>query len=390
MRGQTVRWLSVLVFVAFLAPSISAQAVNTQQNQTIRISGIMSGTLYAQDANFGLGNGQKAQYVDTERDDWVFGGDVRNMRLTLGISGPEVSRGWRANGTFEIDFFGPFAAGGNFGDEQPLPRLRLAYVDLTNGRTTVRVGQAWSLTLGNIPQSTSHIGFPLGWGPGGFIGWRFPGVWFITTLSAPRAATTTRLSLALMRGSWSDEPGGPDDQFNAGERGGPQIEGRLDFSTRTWSAYVVAHVDPKDSINAAGDDLTSWAAEGGFSTTRGDLTLQGNLHIGTGMGHHFAQIVQFGDIQGWGAWGQVGYNLNNRWSLWGYVGTEQPDEDDVRAAGATRLKSFLIVPMLRYKSGPYSLGVEWLYNTTTVDPAGPVTEQDLKGNQILASVRYDF
>ncbi|HXF95026.1 MAG TPA: hypothetical protein VNI61_02870 [Gemmatimonadales bacterium] len=394
MRRVPVGWLAPLLLVGSLAPPAAAQAVNTQQNQTITIRGILSGTLYAQDANFGLGNGQKAQFVATERDDWVFGGDVRNMRLTLGINGPEVGRGWRANGTFEIDFFGPFVGGGNFSDEQPEPRLRLAYVDLTNGRTTVRVGQAWSLTLGNIPVSTSHIGFPLGWGPGGFIGWRFPGVWFQTTLSRANAPTTTRLWLAVMRGSWQDEgTPGTDDNFSAGERSAPQLEGRLEFSARNWGAYLVGHVDSKDSINAAGDDLTSWAVEGGYRLTRGDLTLHGNVHVGRGMGHHFAQIVQFGDIQGWGGWVQAGYNLSPRWSLWGFVGYEQPNEDDVRAAvplaNTPRLKSLLVVPMLRYASGPYSVGLEWLYNTTTV-ATGATTEEDRKGNQILASVRYDF
>lgn len=394
MRRTGVGWcLAAVGFaIAILAPPVSAQAA--QQTQ-VTIRGIISGTIYAQDADFGLGNGQKSEFVTAERDDWAFGGDVRNMRLTLGISGPEISRGWRGSATFEMDFFGPFGAAppNNFGDEQPLPRLRLAYVDISSGRTTWRVGQAWSLTLGNIPASTSHIGFPLGWGSGGFIGWRFPGVWFMKTLSRPNAPTTTRLSLGVMRGSWSDEPAGPDDQFSAGERGGPQVEGRLDYSTRAWSGYLVAHVDPKDSINAAGDDLTSWAVQVGASKTSGNVTVQANAHVGVGMGHHFAQLTQFGDIQGWGAWGQVGYNLSPRWSLWGYVGVETPDEDDVRAAvplaAGPRLKSLLVVPMLRYRSGPYQVGIEWLFNTTTYATTA-TADEDRKGNQILASVRYDF
>jgi len=384
MRGQTVGWTTLVAALGFFVPPSYSQAVTTAQNQTIRISGIFSGSLYAQDADFLTGNGQRAEFVAAERDGWDMGGDVRNFRLTLGVSGPEVRRGWRANGTFEIDFFGSFVPSGNFSDEQPEARLRLAYVDLTNGRTTLRVGQAWSLTLGNIPQSTSHIGFPLGWGSGGFIGWRFPGAWFITTLSPPNARTTSRLSIAVMRNSWSDESGAATDPFSAGERGSPQLEARLDRIGRNSGMYVVGHVDSKDNPY-----ITSWALQVGGNLTRGDLSLNANAHVGQAMAHQFAQIIQFGEIKGWGGWAQLGYNLNSRWSVWGYVGTEQPNEDDVRGAGATLLRSVLVVPMLRYRTGPYSAGLEWLYNKTTVS-TGATTEIDREGNQIILSVRYDF
>src|SRR6266540_980544 len=232
----------LLVSIAVPPPTV-AQQVTTGQNVTITLHGIFSGTLYGQDADFLTGNGQRAEFAAVERGNWDMGGDVRNLRLTLGVNGPEVKRGWRANGTLELDFFGSFVVSGNFSDEQPQPRLRLAYVDLTNGRTTLRFGQAWSLSLGNIPVSTTHIGFPLGWGSGGFVGWRFPGVWLIKTLSAANATTTTRASIAVMKNSWSDESGANSDPFSAGERGSPQLEGRLDVSRRNTSAYVVGHID---------------------------------------------------------------------------------------------------------------------------------------------------
>jgi hypothetical protein len=382
--------------IAFLltTTSLSAQAVTTSQGVSITVRGILSGTFFAQDADFGTGNGQKAQYVTAERDKWVHGGDARNLRIGLGITGPEVKPGWRANANVELDFFGPFTGTGNFADEQPTPRLRLAYVDLTNGRTTLRIGQDWSPTLGNIPQSTSHIGFPLGWGPGGFIGWRFPQIKVMKTLSRPNARTTTRVQLAVMAGSWTDEAGGGDNTFSAGERGLPQVEARFDYSTPTWAGYVVGHVDQKD---IAGPDLTSRALEVGFSTTRGDLAIAANGHYGKAMGHQFAQIVQFGDIKGWGAWAQLGYTLNPRWSLWGFYGTERPDSTNLTnnpvtdAAGgaigvaARRFNSWLFVPMIRYRSGAFSYGLEWLHNETKLGSGDIVS-----GNQVALSARYDF
>ena len=389
------------VSVMFLAVAFpvraTAQDVKTSQNISITFRGILSGTLFAQDADFGLGNGQQGQFVVAERSRWVHGGDIRNLRIGLGIAGPEIKAGWRGNANVELDFFGPFAtATGAFGDEQPTPRLRLAYVDLTNGRTTWRFGQDWSLTLGNIPQSMSHIGFPLGWGPGGFIGWRFTQITLIKTLSGASAKRTTRLQIALLNGSWAEAAA--DNQFSAGERSAPQVEARLDWSTTRSSWYVVGHVDQKNLV--PGPNLTSWAGEAGFSTTRGDVSFAANAHMGRGMGHHFAQIVQFGDIKGWGAWGQVGYTLSSKWSLWTFYGTERPNATDITnnavvdangapiALAARRFSSWLTVPMLRYKSGLYSLGLEWLHNDTQVGPSA--NNMIRSGNQVLLSTRFDF
>src|SRR5881396_1847156 len=239
MRSRLLCWLAA---VAALSTPALAQNVATTQGVAITFRGIVNATFFAQDADFGLGTGQKANYVILELPNWIHGGDARNTRLTVALAGPEVSRGWRGNATAELDFFGTFAGAGAFGDEQPQPRLRLAYADLTNGRTTLRIGQDWDLLLGNIPVSTSHLAFPLGHGSGGFVGWRFTQVWFMKTLSAPTARTTTRVQLALLSGSWSNDAGS-DTSISAGERAGPQVEGRFDYSTPKWSAYLVAHVD---------------------------------------------------------------------------------------------------------------------------------------------------
>ena len=403
-------WPAGLICLALLPLPALAQEVKTGAGIGITVHGIIGATYYAQDATFGLGNGQKAEFATAELRNasgsrkWVHGGDVRNARLTLLLAGPEISRNgkWRANATLEMDFFGSFpgataaTSGGAFGDEQPQPRLRLAFADITNGRTTLRVGQDWSLTLGNIPVSASHIGFPLGWGSGGFIGWRFTQVRLIQVLSAADAPTTARLQLAALKGSWSDEPAGADDQFSGGERTlAPQVEGRFDFMGKagkgTWGLYFVGHVDKKDSVLAGGADLTSWATEAGGSVVSGRWSLYGNGHVGKGMAHQFAQILQFGDIKGWGAWGQVGVNLNSSWSLWGYGGYEKPKADDVRATFPTtngRLHSLLLVPMLRYRSGPYTLGLEWLHSRVLNELAGVQTT--VSGNQVALSTRFDF
>ncbi len=392
MRSRLLCWLAAVVVIPATA---LAQDVKTTQGVAITLRGIVDATFFAQDADFALGTGQKANYVSLELPKWIHGGDARNTRFTLALAGPEVSKGWRGNATAELDFFGTFAGAGAFGDEQPQPRLRLAYADLTNGRTTLRIGQDWDLLLGNIPVSTSHIAFPLGHGSGGFVGWRFTQVRFMKTLSAPTARTTTRVQLALLSGSWSNDLGS-DTSISAGERAGPQVEGRFDYSTPKWSAYLVGHVDNKVNPN-----ISSYMIELGANTTRGDLTLQGNAYYGKGMAHHIAQIVQFGDFKGWGAWLQAGYALNTKWSVWGFYGTDRPDSTELAslplagvteaggasiAVAARRFSSWTFTPMIRFKpAGPYSVGLEWLHNEVKLG-SGNI----LSGNQVLLSTRFDF
>lgn len=398
MFSRTVGALVVAALSASLdSLAATAQQVTTSQNISVTVHGILSGSLFAQDADFGTGNGQKAQYVTAERDRWVHSGDARNVRLSLAIAGPEVRTGWRANATVEMDFFGTYAGTGSFADEQPQPRLRLAYVELAGARTTLRLGQDWAPSLGTIPQSTSHVGFPLGWGSGGFVAWRFTQIKLIRTLSPAGAASTKRVQVAMMSGSWTDEAGGADNTFSAGERGLPQVEARFDYSTARWSGYVVGHIDTKD---IPGPDLTSRMVEIGVTTTRGALSFAANGHYGKAMGHQFAQIVQFGNIRGWGAWGQLGYAVNPRWSVWGFFGAERPNENDLTnnpvtdasgaalALGARRFSSWLWVPMVRYKSGPYALGLEWLHSEVQVGPSA--VNKTRSGNQVLLSARFDF
>ncbi|HUG40427.1 MAG TPA: hypothetical protein VMM12_08075 [Longimicrobiales bacterium] len=60
----------------------------------------------------------------------------------------------------------------------------------------------------------------------------------------------------------------------------------------------------------------------------------------------------------------------------------------IRDAGQDRLGSWLVVPMLRFRSGPYAAGIAWLHNQTVyVQGADDDTRV---GRQIAFSVRFDF
>jgi len=135
--------------------------------------------------------------------------------------------------------------------------------------------------------------------------------------------------------------------------------------------------------------------------------LQGSGWYGKNAGPLLGNIVQFpqytypgttasnsyfGDIFGWGAWGQVGFNLSKAFSLWYTIGVDHPSYTDIvannRAGGAasTRLRNLNQVGMLRFASGGYAIGLEWLYSRTT----DLRYEDPLVGNQVSLTANYAF
>lgn len=398
-RSESGFLVAALLFVGYPLPAPAQdtgndQEVETAGEETLTIRGFVSGSLFVQDQFFALGNGQHALWValpELFEDEWFHGGDVRNTRVAFDFTGPELFGDWRAGATLEVDFFGGFVGTGAFSDEQPQLRLRLAYVDLTNGRTTIRLGQAWTPTFGYVPESLSHIAFPLGWGAGGLIGWRFPGLFFYHNLD-DEGPTTTQIQLAAFRGSWVDEFF-PDD-VSAGEATLiPQLEARFGIRHEPedgtqWEAFLAGHIDHKD-LSGPGDDLDidqdGWALSGGARVRPGRWTILVNGYLGDAIGHLFAQILQFGDFFGRGVQGQLGYDITENWSVWAFYGIDDPADDD----GPLRLQNQIVSAMLRYRIRQYSVGLEW-FHATTDHRVLLDDRRELNGNQFALSARYDF
>lgn len=379
-----------------------AAPLAAQDAPTVTVKGFVSATMFMQDQSFAFSNGQAAEWATTNNEDdkWLLSGDVRNTRIQLVIGGPTLPNDWQSSALIEADFFGGFNGSGAFSDEQLTPRLRLAYVDIKKGGTTVRIGQAWTPLFGATPASVTHIAFPLAYGSAGKVGWRFPGVFLYQNLTDADAAARLQLQLAAFRGSW----GGPGDNLNslsAGETAViPQLEARLDATGSGdigWNLYVVGHVDKKD-LSGLGDefpdddDLTGTAFEVGGAVRPTPLTVQGNVYFGTAIGQQFGAITQFGDISSWGAWGQAGLQLSPTWSVWGLYGMDDPDDDDVIASGNSRLKNAQLAGMIRYSTGPYSIGVEYLHASTDYGSGtvGDITEDSFDANQLSLSVLFAF
>ena len=232
--------------------------------------------------------------------------DVRNSRFWLDFSGAKFAGDWVGGGRIEMDFYGGFNGTGPYSQQQPTPRLRQAYMDLTNPvtGTTVRVGQQWELMfpIDNIPDSLSHIAFPLGFGTG-MVGWRFPGVVVMQDLNHGSDGAKWRLDLGAFEGQWN----GPGDNVNyltAGNAGfRPQLEARLRVADKTWVAYAATHyseVNLKGVGNTVAapikDKVKSVGYEVGGAWMPGPWVFKGLAYTGKGLGEIFGALSQFGDI----------------------------------------------------------------------------------------------
>src|SRR5881398_3656052 len=219
--GLTVAVASILWAAAPAAAQQPAgQVVKLGEGETLTITGFISATLFTNRNKFGaFGQGQNAEYaaqVADTTDRFFTDGDVRNTRINFTFNAGPVLGKWAPRATIEADFFGAFNGVPPFGDEQSQFRIRHAFVDLSNGRTTLRIGQYWAPLFGEtgsfIPVSLVHIAFPVGLGAS-MIGWRFPGVFLFHDLT-PTSPLKLQLEVAALKGTGPTTAGNARDSTN--------------------------------------------------------------------------------------------------------------------------------------------------------------------------------
>ncbi|MEI7703770.1 MAG: hypothetical protein WCK73_04140 [Deltaproteobacteria bacterium] len=380
------------------------------------LHGFASVAGYFQDALFGAGQGGNALFVsgvagkayDTDKP--IFGFDIRQTRLNFSVRGPAVLGGAVPKAVVELDFYGSseVATVGGFSDVSVLPRLRTAYVELNwnEGRHILQLGQQNMLTIGVIPQSLSHIAFPATY-TAGTVGWRQPGFWGWHTFGDD---LKFEFAWSIQRSGWANSIPTPDGQ-NAGITSGlPAFEarGKLIFG-KMFNVWVSGHWQTVDrngnnaiAVPAQYTDMVTALGTVGFNGNIGPIALAGSAWWGKNTGPLLGNILQFapaayfGDIWGYGAWVQGGFNVTKNLSLWYTFGVDHPSYQDLfdvyQALGAAgqaampRMRNMTQVVMARYQDGGFAMGAEWQYTRTvdirSVDP--------LLGNQITITGNYYF
>ncbi|WP_114240972.1 hypothetical protein [Dyella sp. C9] len=403
------------------ADSVPKPQFTTASGLTVALHGFISASAFGQDRTFSnYGNGQNALVPAPQTpaniaqgyNGTLSGVDVRNTRFWLDFSGAKLTDDWGGGGRIEMDFFGGNNGTGAYSQQQPIPRLRQAYMDITNPDygSTIRIGQQWDFMfpLENVATSLTHIAFPLGYGVG-FVGWRYPGVAWMQDLNHGSDGVKWRLDLGVFEGSWNgpqNEAGTSNVNYlNAGAADfRPQVEARLHVQGSDWLAYLVAHYSTIDlkgvgDINPTPlrDTLNSFGYEVGAQWKPGPWTFKGLIYSGRALGEIFGAMSQFGNINESGGYVQASYNFTPKWSVNGFFSMVRPNGDQVirwtttsATAGTALLRDNQSALSLQYASGNYELGIEWMYDKVRWQLGSAGNPQYTNGNQVSLSGLYHF
>ncbi|MDR6937484.1 hypothetical protein [Luteibacter sp. 3190] len=376
---------------------------------SVALHGFINANAFTQSKGYTYGNGANAEYPIPGQggrvNDSLSGVDVRNTRFWLDFTGAKFTEAWAGSGRIEMDFFGGFNGTGPYSQQQPTPRLRQAYMDLTNAATgtTFRVGQMWDLIfpLEYLPQSLSHIAFPLGYGTG-VIGWRYPGVIWMQDLNhGSDGPVKWRFDLGAFEGSWNG-PGLTTNYLTAGNAGfKPQVEARLTAKGKTWQAFAVAHYSKVDLHGVDGATITpiksnikSTAYEVGGMWMPGNFIFKSAVYTGNAIGQLFGDLSQFGDIKDKGGYLQVGYKFTPNWSAYGTFAASNPDDRDVlrwRAPNtAGLLKNRQQALSLQYTAGAYDFSIEWIHSNLNSSTTNGLGREKTSANEFTLNGNYRF
>lgn len=395
----------------------------TAPGLSVALHGFVDATVFGQDKTFiNYGNGQNAEIpapptAANKANGYtgsLSGADIRNTRFWLDFTGAKLNDDWNGSGRIEMDFFGGNNGTGAYAQQQPIPRLRQAYMDIINPNwgTTVRIGQMWDLMfpLENTPTSLSHIAFPLGYGSG-VVGWRYPGVMLMQDLNHGSQGVKWRFDVAVLEGNWSGPQNVAGNATTNYLNGGaahfkPQVEARLHAQSSNWLAYATVHYSeidlhgvgdiapkpPRDSLNSFGYDL-------GGQWKPGPWTFKGLIYAGRALGEIFGAMSQFGNIKEAGGFVQASYNFTPKWSVNGFYAAARPNREDVlawtapgtaAAPGTALLRNNMSALSVQYASGNYELGVEWLYDDIRYQLKNSQSSHTTDGNQVSFSAMYKF
>lgn len=379
-------------------------ASSSDSGITFGIHGFVAVSAFWQDRSYLFGNGVSAVVpaVGPGKSANISGFDVRNTRVMLDVKGLALGN-WGLTGRVGIDFAGGHNGSTAFSGQQPTPRLRTAYVRLTNADfgATVTIGQQWDLMTAYAGPMTSltHIYFAPS-STVGTINWRYPGVTYAQTLGELTPGAQWKLELGVFSGNWNG-PGSTTNFETAGNSGfRPQVEARLGARASDWNAGLAVHYSREhfrdvSGLPAAfkGDNIDSWGVQLSGGWTPGLWSLKGAVYTGNALAVTSSAMGQFGDIDETGGWVQLGYEFIENWTVYVAESGVWLGKGDVSTwIGAKgRIKQRNSVVDIIYDNGTFGYGIEWMHSVLhSLPPGSGSGEVRTPGNQLSVSTIYRF
>jgi hypothetical protein len=116
-------------------------------------------------------------------------------------------------------------------------------------------------------------------------------------------------------------------------------------------------------------DLGMLVAQGSAWYGKNGAPLVGNLVLFNAATTGNAAAV---DLFGYGAWGQLGLNFSKEFSVWYGIGVDKTLDNAVFAANLAIMRNLNQMAMIRYQTGGFAFGLEYLYSRTTYNRAAPI------------------
>ena len=287
--------------------------------------------------------------------------NARDVRF--GMTATAVEGDWTYRGVFEIDFYGSNDA------NNLLPRLRLGYAELAgkNG-FSLRTGQDWIPVAQQNP-GTLDFGI-LAWG--GNLWWRVPQV----TVRQKSGNVEFLASLMKHRISTQQEI---DEKM-------PWVLGRLAYTGLQGGKGLFAlgggfrMVTVTDTVDPAGAtvpayevDYTPWLGVGELKLRLSDrVNLVTEWWAGQGVGREFVRYdldynnVQDVEMQAWGGFGSLAFQLEPRIQLNAGYGIDDPaDADVLGSTTAPFIRNQVLFGNFKYNlTKMYGMGAEIMHFVT--------------------------
>lgn len=359
--------------VALLSLAVRLPAQDAAERVEVKVFGtILLNTFYSSTRTNNFDNPQIVQRpgaADSLSDGGGLGLTVRQSRLGVRAFWPDL-RGAEVRAEVDADFYGGQQQSG-FGDLFPLFRIRRAVVDVAWDRATLLVGQEVPLIAEYNPLSLATVGLS-GLSNSGNL-W----LWLPQIRGGVRVARTERVKFdveAAVLGAGANEPAGElltqPDRAEQSDR--PALEARAivrwgnaeqpgDVSVGVHQAWLATSADSTLSSRAvaaaARIPLGSRVAFTGEAFSGEALTGLGGGGIGQFLGVNNVPVATRG------GWGQVVVRLPGSVALAGAWGMDDPDDDDLDAAG--RLRNVTTMGALHWTPAPFVTALEVRRLTTT-------------------------